>query len=156
MEGEHHGYVRFHAEGFGTIPAAADDPDLALITFTALLDAVLDSNAHTAIKELLESKCMGFYAWQAMEHAMEGNDRKEHFQTLMETTLKSLHKDSSMSVLQLHRHLHHIFALYKVADQEMMEESKMKTLCHKMKEDSDFKSMAMYTSRHPVQVHYYF
>jgi hypothetical protein len=72
-----------------------------------------------------------------MQHAMEGNDQKEHFQTLMETALKSLHKDLSMSVLQLCEHLCHIFALYKAADQEMMEESKMKTLCHKMKEDSD-------------------
>jgi hypothetical protein len=42
--------------------AAADDPDLALITFTLLLDAVLDSDTHTAIKELPESKRMGFYA----------------------------------------------------------------------------------------------
>jgi hypothetical protein len=61
----------------------------------------LDSNAHNAIKELPELKRIRFYAWQAMEHAMEGDDRKEHFQTLVETALKSLHQDSSMSVLQL-------------------------------------------------------
>jgi hypothetical protein len=72
-----------------------------------------------------------------MEHGMEGNDQKEHFQTLAETALKSLHKDLSMSVLQLCKHLCPIFALCKAADQEMMEESKMKTLCRKMKEDSD-------------------
>jgi hypothetical protein len=68
---------------------------------------------------------------------MEGNDQKEHFRTLVETALRSLHKDLSMSVLQLCKHLCRIFALYKAADQEMMEESKMKTLCRKMKEDSD-------------------
>jgi hypothetical protein len=122
--------------------AAADDPDLALITFTALLDAVSNSDAHTAIKELPESLRTGFHAWQAMEQAMEGDDRKEHFRTLAETALKSLHKDSSMSVLQLRGHLRRIFALFKAADQEMTEESKMKTLCRKMKEDPDFKSTA--------------
>jgi hypothetical protein len=36
--------------------------DLALITFTLLLNAVLDSNTHTAIKECPELKRMGFYA----------------------------------------------------------------------------------------------
>jgi hypothetical protein len=85
--------------------AAADDPDLALISFTALLNAVSDIDTHTAIKELLESKCKGYYAWQAIEHVMEGDNQKEHFRTLTKTALKSLHKDSSMSVLQLHGHL---------------------------------------------------
>ena len=110
------------------VKAAIDDPDLALITYTAFLDAVSESDAHAVIKELPENKCMGYHAWQAMERAMEGDNHKEHFRTLTETALKALHKDSLMSVLQLHGHLHCIFALHKAADQEMTEESKMKTL----------------------------
>jgi hypothetical protein len=67
----------------------AKDPELALITYTALLDAVEKSNAHAVICELPQQKKTGYVAWLTMEEAMEGNDHKESFLKLAEESLKS-------------------------------------------------------------------
>jgi hypothetical protein len=53
------------------------DPGQALITCTALLDAVEKSNAHAIILEWPQQKKTGYFAWHAMEEAMEGDDQPQ-------------------------------------------------------------------------------
>jgi hypothetical protein len=77
---------------------------------------LLKKEHHAIIHELPQEKKTGYFAC-AMEEAMEGNDCKESFLKLTEESLKTLSKDSTISVLQLcGKELHQIFALYKAGE----------------------------------------
>jgi len=122
--------------------AATKDPQMALIAFMAFLGAVVKSDVHSVLRKLPQDQWTGYHVWMTMESVMEGEDRKEAFVGLADSSLKQLWKNHDMTILQLRSNLRRIFALYKAGDRELSDKEKMKVFCCKAKSDSDFSSTA--------------
>jgi hypothetical protein len=123
--------------------AATKDPELALITFNWLWSHV-QPYLMLLKRAMLMPLFMNCLNRRRLDICLAHNGRGHGgwwlhwiFFKLAEESLKTLFKDSTISVILLHSKRHHIFALYK-AGIGSFTKAKMQMMCCKMKMDPDY------------------